>query len=245
MRSWTLGSVTPQLVVGAITFDPQVSGKGFWAELRGYEWSSTVLGIGLMNLGWLALLIPAVRRRWSESGIDRRLVRLVVGVAVAALTLWAMVMFIPYDTWIHQGSYLTMMLLMVSFAAMLATWPRWFLAPVLVLQFAYFGFVWIGSYYVDGVTHRFSHTATGLMLLAFAGLAGVLWRLIRPPTERPSSQAHPSSRSSRVRGTERAARLQPHGRPVRVDDAHPLRDRESAESDGDDVDAGVPPRGRR
>ncbi len=172
-----------QLVVGAITYDPHIGGKGFWAELRGFEWSSTFLGIGLLNLGWLALLIPAVRRRWSDSGIDHRLVRLAVGVGATALALWAMVLFLPYDATIHQGSYLTMMLLMVSFAAMLTVWPKRFLAPVVALQLAYFGLVWIGSYYVDGLTHRFSQKATALMLLALAGLAGLLWQLIRRPAE--------------------------------------------------------------
>jgi hypothetical protein len=173
-----------EMVLGAAHNGPHIGGTGFWAELRGYEWSATLLGIGLLNLGWLAFIIPAVRRRWSGSGIDRRLVRLVVGVGLTALALWTLVLFLPRDATIHQGSYLTMMMLMVSFAAMLTVWPKQVLAAVVALQFAYFGLVWIASYYIDGVTHHVSPNAITLMLLALAGLTGLLWQLIRRPTER-------------------------------------------------------------
>jgi lysylphosphatidylglycerol synthetase-like protein (DUF2156 family) len=135
------------------------------------------------------MAVPAVRRRWLSSGVDHRLVRLTVGVGSVALLVWALSLFLPRNAFIHQGSYLTMMLLMVSFAAMLTVWPKRVLVPLAAVQFGYFGFVWIAWYYFDGVTHHVSPEAIALMLLALAGVAVLLWRLIRRRSGTVSDEA--------------------------------------------------------
>jgi hypothetical protein len=173
-----------RMVLGAIDDDLRIGGTGVFAGLRGYEWSVTLLGIGLLNLGWLGLAFPAVRRRWLGSGIDRRLVRLAVVVGLTALALWILAMFLPYAAMILQGSYLTMMLLMIGFAAMLSVWPWRALVPVIAVQFGYFGLVWVASFYLDG-GHLVSREAIAGILLGLAGLGLCLWRLGRRPDQAP------------------------------------------------------------
>ncbi len=182
-----------ELLVNVGSVRMYYAGSGEAARLRGVEWVVTAAGIGLLNLGWLGLAIPGIRRRWMASGVDRRLARLMVAIGSGALLIWALSLFLPTSTFIHQGSYLTMMLLMVSFAAMLTVWPKRILVPLMAIQLGYFAFVWIASYYMDGQVHNIPRKAIALMLVALAGLAVLFWQLIRRSGPTPEDHTTPES----------------------------------------------------
>jgi hypothetical protein len=84
------------------------------ASARQVEFLHVFFGLGLLNLGWLGLLRP-VRRRLAALDGD------LLGGALVSLLVWCLAMFGPATTAIHNGSYLTMLMLAVGLAAVAGT----------------------------------------------------------------------------------------------------------------------------
>ena len=141
-------------------------GKGRLAQIRDQEFRHLLFGIGLFNLGWLALLVRPLRRRAAQL-IDLPRARLMLLVAAAGTVGWVVLMFGPATTIIHQGSYATMMMLFAASAAVIATFPRRLLVPVAALQLAFFGVVWVGSVW------RIGHLHTAYVALTFVATAAL------------------------------------------------------------------------
>jgi len=84
-----------------------------------------LFALGLFNIGWLVLAVPAWRQRaWHL--LDRRLVIPMLTVAGVSIVLWIALMYSPkYSaTVILAGSYATWMLLYLPLGALLATMSR-------------------------------------------------------------------------------------------------------------------------
>ncbi|MFP5376613.1 MAG: hypothetical protein ACLGIO_07530, partial [Acidimicrobiia bacterium] len=113
-------------------------------QFRQWEFRSMAWALGPLNLGWVALaagLAGQARKRWSPPA-GWRPAAAMVGLGLAAVVVWALMMFGPGTTVIHQGSYATMVLLWVGLAGVVgARSPRWGAAVALV-QVAWFVVVW-------------------------------------------------------------------------------------------------------
>jgi hypothetical protein len=147
---------------------------GFFADfpgattlLRAVEFRSTLLALGLVAIGGLLLLWPRARARVREAGVDVTLLRLLLGGAALGLLVWILMMFDGGSTVIHQGSYLTMIMLFVGLATVVVTQPRLVVATVLSLQAGYFLWVWL----IDPLT--LGPVKPVWLVWATTGLAGV------------------------------------------------------------------------
>jgi hypothetical protein len=100
---------------------------------------------GILNVGWLLLLISLVqsilgkRVRYPISTDLKNL----FWVGLSALLIWMFLMFIPGSTVVHQGSYATMMLLFCGLAVMVTELPRWMLYGMLFWHVTDFCILWI------------------------------------------------------------------------------------------------------
>jgi hypothetical protein len=115
--------------------------------LRSLEFYYVFFGLGFMNFGWLGLILPRARKRIIESGIDMQRLKLIFTIAAASLVMWILVMFGPGTTIIHQGSYLTMMLLFVGLAAIISTFPSLLKWAVAALKLVVFLLLWVVAIY--------------------------------------------------------------------------------------------------
>jgi len=121
--------------------------------------------------------------RWRERTLARLngpLLRLLLVLGLTALLLWTVVLFLPGGALIHQGSYLTMMVIMVSLAAILSTLPYQVLGPILGVQVGYFMIVWIITVEAANIVNWL-----GLvwMLVGLAALAACLVVIVRQPDD--------------------------------------------------------------
>lgn len=157
---------------GPDSFYVTLSGPSNLDKLRDMEYRCTLFGIGLLNIGWLSLLFPSVRRRLRATGLDIAFLRLLIGVGLSSLLLWALALFPPYSAIIHQGSYLTMMMLMASFGTLVTVLPKRIVLPLMILQFAYFVVAWILSVFASHVLY-----SRGLIWMV-AGLLGIVSSLL-------------------------------------------------------------------
>lgn len=148
---------------------------------RRYEFFHVFVALGVLNLGWVIYLVEALSRRWRPTEQFRR-VGLVLGVSLASLLFWILIMFGPGTTSIHAGSYATMLLLYAGLATLVSQLPRWVGYALLSFQIVTFTINWI-------VTTTFSDPGRllvvpngfllGIVLAALAGLCVVLHHLAR------------------------------------------------------------------
>lgn len=106
------------------------------AWLRRIQFFHTLPALGLVALGWLAWLRPDPARRALGE---------LAALAGAATALWAVLMFLPASTLLHQGSYASFALLFFVGAAGLGRLPSWAGAPLLAAHAALFGWAWIAT----------------------------------------------------------------------------------------------------
>jgi hypothetical protein len=149
------------------------------ASARQVEFLHVFFGLGLLNLGWLRLLRP-VRRRLAA--LDGDLLRLLLGGALVSLLVWCLAMFGPATTAIHNGSYLTMLMLAVGLAAVVSSLPRLVVQCVLAVQIAYFLGMWVVDLWGANDVHGgwLAWTVVGL-----AAVTGTLWFVSRQPAPAP------------------------------------------------------------
>lgn len=110
-------------------------------SLRRCEFLCLFWAPGLLNLGWLVALSAAWRRR--RTALDARLGYVAPLLVLASTLTWALVMFGPGSTVIHQGSYATVLLLLTALAAWLTTLPTRLAYFVLTLQGMLFTIGWL------------------------------------------------------------------------------------------------------
>ncbi|MGQ0520043.1 MAG: hypothetical protein ACT4PX_02680 [Actinomycetota bacterium] len=164
-----------------------------WSELRqrgvepirDHEFFVISWALGPLNAGWLALAAGLFLHRRKAPAQWRGAVHM-LGVALLAILVWALMMFGPGTTQIHQGSYATMILLWVGLAGVVGTWPRWCSAALAVVQLGYFMAVWVRNLPgPDGPVHLGDAAVAGVAgLLALA----MLWRVA---TSDPPAQVEP------------------------------------------------------
>jgi hypothetical protein len=136
--------------------------------------------VGVLNLAWLGLWM--VRRRWSSAAwtLFTRLT------ASAGLTLlvWALLMFEPGSTVLHQGSYTALLILFAATATLLCRLPAPLFLSLGLWQTAYFGATWLPYY--GSAPLRWD-----MALVATSGAALVVFAVLRRPKRRAAAkEAH-------------------------------------------------------
>jgi hypothetical protein len=111
-----------------------------WDQWRSDEFLFTSRALGPLVLGFLPLLLPALVRRTSPAPPDRTAVAAAALFAAASLVLWCLVKW--DNTCVHEGSFLTMILLFVLAAAGLVTAPAAVALPLIALDGALFALKW-------------------------------------------------------------------------------------------------------
>lgn len=157
-------------LLGRVPSESTLYGGGILAHTRDADSRYLLFGLGIFNLGWLALCFKTVRERIKKHLHADRLV-LILGVGLLSLILWALLLFGPKGTNIYSGSYATFALLFVGLAAIITQLPRRLKQSILTLQAAYFIVVWIISVIV---THD-PQKIYLLHALLGAGLCGLIF----------------------------------------------------------------------
>ncbi|HET7060325.1 MAG TPA: hypothetical protein VFH99_03370 [Candidatus Saccharimonadales bacterium] len=145
----------------------QAYGQGRIGVARDTELRFTFFGLGLLNLGWLGLFMPSFRKRIRQSKINVPRLKIVLGIAVASLAFWVLIMFGPGTTIVQSASYLTMLLLFSGLSALVTLFPRSLLHSLLTLKVAYFILIWILAVYLH---HFIGRLYVLYELLALAGI---------------------------------------------------------------------------
>jgi hypothetical protein len=129
----------------------------------------------------LAIAAAAIGKRRERSPIERNqqpsasprrrpALALVLWTA-ATLVIWCVIMFGPYATAIHQGSYVTMLVLFVLGCAWFERAGRWWIVAVAVLQVATFISTWAWpNAHVHGPLTGWPWLAIAVVALAGAGM---------------------------------------------------------------------------
>lgn len=148
-------------------------------RVRSGEFFVTSWAFGPLNLAWLALGVGLVRFRRTWPVSHWRGAVLVLGLGVAATVFWALAMYGPATTVIHQGSYATMILLWVGLAGVAAHWPR-LGAALAAAQVVYFGAVW--GLDMPDTPGPLAVPDAVLAAVAATTVLAVLWRAGTAPT---------------------------------------------------------------
>ena len=128
-------------------------------------------GIGIFALPFLAALALVRTKRFRNAGIA-------AWIALASTVVWCAVMYLPNSTSIHQGSYLTMILIFVAGGLVLTEW--WPLAAVAFACQAYdFVHVWVGPYLSTSVFESTSLVTLAGCLAIFVFIGWCAHLLIR------------------------------------------------------------------
>jgi hypothetical protein len=159
-------------LAGYPNVDHHLAGPGWSGRARDEEFRFVLLGLGLFNLGWVVLLLPAARRRMRQL-LDAALLKLMLLVVAGAVAVWVLTLYGPplATPIIHHGSYATMMLLFAALGALVTTLPRRLVGLVMLAQVGYFGTVWLASVWSGPVRHP---SYLGLSVLAGAAVLGWL-----------------------------------------------------------------------
>jgi hypothetical protein len=153
----------------------------------------------LLNVGWLALLVPLVRRRWW-SGADPARLRLLLGVAGGAVLAWILLMFgsPPSLAFVFQGSYATMLVLFLLAASVVSVLPKRVAGAVVAAQVLYFATLWVALVWAPRLPS--AHPPWYVALAATGALAvGAVLLLIgrwQPGDALPDPDVRPDGRTT-------------------------------------------------
>ncbi len=141
-------------------------------SLRRCEFLCFFWAPGLLNLGWIAAVV-LVRRRTPL--LHPTLGFTAPALALASIAVWVLLMFGPGTTVIHQGSYATLLLLLVALAAWLAALPGWLPYVALAAQGGLFALTWLFTSPANdyGIANPF---LIGAAVLSFALLVRMVIR---------------------------------------------------------------------
>lgn len=91
-------------------------------QQRAKEFFHLLPGLGILNLGWLIGAVFLVR---SKQRLQIAALKSLLGVTIGSLIVWVLLIFLPGNTVIHQGSYAMVMALFMILAGVIAQAPRW------------------------------------------------------------------------------------------------------------------------
>jgi len=94
--------------------------------------------LGILNIGWVILLLSFILRRKIQ-----RSILLIMEIVVISLVTWILLMFGPSTTIIHSGSYATVMLVFFGLAILITDLPFPIVFPILSIHTLIFSFSWI------------------------------------------------------------------------------------------------------
>jgi hypothetical protein len=169
-----------------VLFGKQSSDKDPFYRRRETEFFYTFKGLGILNLGWLILLlaplakVPLTKRIHRFNNLlklasnELKAARLMLGVSLVSLLFWVMVMFGPATTIIHQGSYATMMLLFTGLALLISGLTRFLTYFLLSLQIISFAVIWVFTIPPIALNAPPPGLNVGMMALAIAALVGII-----------------------------------------------------------------------
>jgi hypothetical protein len=160
-----------------------------------FEFHGLLLAGGVLNVGWLILAIPRLRGRLLPATALQR-VGLYLGVGLAGLLIWVLLLVLPGSTVLHQGSYATVLLLFVGLAMILSSLSGRLVLGLLLSQGMLFSLCWV--FFPLQAGESLSAAMAGGCVQAFLAVAGVLCRLGRAAapagTEEPLQKVgHPSA----------------------------------------------------
>jgi hypothetical protein len=133
-----------QALVGVPWIEPTYRGEGWRAVWKNGEYYNLLKALGVLNIGWLVLAISGLR-----PGGNRRTMphapspTPLLGVALAGLAVWLLLMFGPGTTMIYQGPFATVILLFVVLAAALTTLPPPLVTTLLVVHVLDLIVIWL------------------------------------------------------------------------------------------------------
>jgi hypothetical protein len=165
-------------------------GVGRTGTLRDEEIRYVVIGLGLFNLGWLALFWRSVRLRLRDS-LDMARLKLILTLAGGALLFWLLAMFGPpiAITVLFQGSYATMLLLYVGLGAVITVLPRRLVRVLLGIQIGYFMAIWVVAAWQPYRLQPVSVAFSAVSVVAVLAVLGALGKRISTTPEDPQVPA--------------------------------------------------------
>jgi hypothetical protein len=143
---------------------------------RRREVHNLVFALGIMNLGWLAIGLSRLRRRWLA--YDRRQMNAVLFFALVNVVVWVLLMFGPGTTVLHQGSYVPVLLLSAALGAGIWSLSAFVGRLVFLLQAAWFFLAWV----ILSPANAFAFPNYWMIPVMVACAALLGWTALRPET---------------------------------------------------------------
>jgi hypothetical protein len=127
-------------LVGLPWLEPTYRGPGWRAAWKSGEYYNLLKTLGVLNVGWLVLAVPWLRRQPDPSLAEARTL---LALALAGLAVWILLMFGPGATMIYQGAFATVIMLFVALATAVATLPRRAIVALFVLHVLDLIVIWL------------------------------------------------------------------------------------------------------
>lgn len=123
----------------ATLIGPRPFPAGGWEQIRIDEREYVWNALGILNAGWMALVIAMLRRRkaavWGSGAL--------IGMAVLNLLVWCVVLIGPAYTLTEHGSYADWLMLAIGLLGFLLTLPRAVLLAAFMLQILNLFCLWV------------------------------------------------------------------------------------------------------
>ncbi|UBF28438.1 hypothetical protein K9N68_11520 [Kovacikia minuta CCNUW1] len=149
---------------------------------RTSEYYFVFRSLGILNVGWLVLLVALLKR--SDSNGDFKRIGVVLAVCLFSLVFWVLAMFGAGVSEIHVGSYATMLLLFAALAAVLSKLPKWLCYMLLFFHIAVFVNDWLVATYTssgDILMVSPSFWMVGVTIASTISLIIILYKLSKNP----------------------------------------------------------------
>lgn len=107
---------------------------------RDHTFFSSFFAFEFYIFGFLIIIWQLIKKRLDK--FDKTILTM----ALLALIIWILLMYIPGSTYLHQGSYATMLLLFILIGKKLVTLPKYMFFGLTILQVTLFYAAWIQAY---------------------------------------------------------------------------------------------------
>jgi hypothetical protein len=133
-----------------------------------------VPSVGFLSLGFFAWTAVAVRDRRRRSSPVMRLAGTIWLFLIVNIITWALILFGPSGTVIHQGTYITELLTFTSCVIGLWELSPWLCAALVFLQASLAVILYGFNGPLNNVTHHLDHQMLALTIVGFAMTVGAL-----------------------------------------------------------------------